>query len=67
MRYRVGALDADVTQTVAADLRLGTQTLARGGKGQAMQLEITEDTDGLPCELYGYEIPYFELSNRARR
>lgn len=55
------------SQVVDVDLRLGTETLPRVGTGQVVQLEITEDTAGIPLELYGYEIPYYELGNRVRR
>lgn len=67
VRYRVGALDAPVSQTVAADMRIGTQTMPRIGPGEFVQLEITEDTDGAECQLFGYQIPFVPLSNRSRR
>lgn len=67
VQYRVGALEAPVQQTIAVDQRMGTQTLPRVGTGEFLQLEITEDTNGGECELYGYEVPWYELSNRRRR
>jgi hypothetical protein len=72
VHYRAGVLPkADeavpITQTVQADMRQGTQTLPRVGAAEVVQLEITEDTDGAECMLYGYEIPYLELGNRDRR
>jgi len=65
--YRVGAIDGPVTQTVALDLRMAHQTLPRVGKGVVVQLEITEDTNGIACELHGYELPFYELGDRAPR
>jgi hypothetical protein len=62
--YRVGTLEADVSQIVPADMRLGTETLPRAGVGQFLQLEITEDTDAAGCVLFGYEVPYYELGKR---
>ena len=67
VQYRVGQLEADVSQTVGLDLRLGTETLPRVGKGQFLQLEVLEDTAGVTCEVYGYEVPYYEVANRVRR
>jgi len=67
VQYRVGPIDVDVTQTVPLDLRLGTETLPRVGTGQFLQLEIHDETNGAACEVYGYEVPYYPVSNRVRR
>lgn len=65
--YRAGTLEAPIMQTVQADLRLGNEVLPRVGTGEYLQIEITEDTNGGECQLYGYEVPFVPLGNRARR
>jgi hypothetical protein len=67
VQYHAGPLHVDVTQIVPLDLRLGLETLPRAGTGEFLQLDIIDDTNGAKCEVYGYEVPYYELTNRVRR
>lgn len=65
--YRVGDLDAPVSQIVPADMRAGVNVLPRAGKGRFLQVQITESTNAADVDVYGYEVPYYELANRVRR
>lgn len=61
---RAGDLVAGVTKTFTADLRLNRNRFDVIGPGRLLQLELTESTVNQGCEIYGYEVPYFELGRR---
>lgn len=60
----LGRLDAQRKKTFAADMRTDFQNLNICGHGRMLQLHLTEDTNDLGTELYGYEIPFHELGMR---
>lgn len=61
---RVGSLDTGITNTLAVDPRRGAQKLQRLGVGRFAQLEFTDETNAQGCEIYGYEMPFFEIGGR---
>lgn len=61
----LGGLDAPTGAPITASLTAGTETLRRlGGPAQFAKLNFRHNTAGQDVELYGYELPWFELSGR---
>lgn len=60
----VGGLDASAGVVVSADMTLGRQRLPRLGQGRYCKLNFQHSTAGEDVELYGYELPFFELGRR---
>lgn len=60
----VGGLDASASATISVDLTKGRQRLRRLGTGRLCQLRLYENTVGVKVEIYGYELPFFELGRR---
>lgn len=61
---KVGGLDAAAGSTISVDMTLGRQRVERLGAGRYAQLNFTHSTAGQDVELYGYELPFFELGRR---
>ena len=61
---KLGGLDAAASVTLSPDLQLGRETFRRLGHGRLVNLQITETTASQGCELYGYELPYYEIGRR---
>lgn len=60
-------LDAlTLAKNFLTDMRKNRQLTSNLGHGRMVQLEFTEDTVSLGCELYGYELPFHELGQRSR-
>lgn len=61
---------SDTTPTVAKtytmEMQKNRQLTSNVGNGRMLQLEFTEDTLDLGCEIYGYEVEFHELGRRNR-
>ena len=64
IKASAGTIDQSVTKTYTLDQTLGRQVLDVIGPGEHVQLQFLESTDDLGCEIYGYEIPFYELGQR---
>lgn len=62
---RAGELTSGITQAISVDNRTGRHILPRLGRGQFVQLELTDETNAQGHESYGYEVPSFELGQRS--
>ncbi len=60
----VGGLDASAGTTISHDLTTGRQRLRRLGAGRFAQLRFQQAANAVGCELYGYELPWFEYGRR---
>ncbi len=60
----VGTLGASAGTTISADMTLDRQKLRRLGRGRLCKLVFQHSTAGQDVELYGYELPFFELGRR---
>lgn len=60
----VGGLNASAGSAISADMTLDRQRLERLGVGQYCKLEFTHSTAGQDVEIFGYEIPFFEVGRR---
>jgi hypothetical protein len=61
----VGGLDASAGTTISADMTLGKQVLRRLGLGRFCRLNFTHSTNAQDVELFGYELPFFEIGKRG--
>ena len=61
--YR-GDLNASLTKTYTADMTKGRQRFSRIGAGRFVQFVLAESTNNLGAEIFGYELPFFELGRR---
>ncbi len=63
----VGELNASASSALTTiDMQRDDNVTAVVGPGRFLKLELTESTNNLGCELYGYEIPFHELGKRTR-
>lgn len=60
----VGSLSASAGAAISHDLTSGRQRLRRLGNGRFCKLRFQHNTVSEGCEVYGYELPYFELGRR---
>lgn len=61
----VGGLDAIAGTAISADMTLGKQVLRRLGLGRFCKLNFTHSTAAQDVELFGYELPFFEIGKRG--
>lgn len=60
----VGGLDASAGPTISMDLTSGRQKLPVLGPGRLCQLQFQQAVADQDMELYGFELPFFELGRR---
>ena len=60
----VGALDAPAQTALTADLTKGREKLPRLGPGKHAGFKFRHNTVAQDVDLYGYEIPFYELGRR---
>ena len=61
---KVGALNASAGTAISADMTLGREVLRRLGTGRFAQLNFAHSTAAQDIELFGIELPFFELGSR---
>ena len=60
----VGPLSAAAGTAITADMTKGREKLPRLGAGKFCGLNFRHNTVAQDCELYGYELPFYELGRR---
>jgi len=60
---KVGSLAASAGTAISHTLTLGRERLRRLGQGRFVQLNLSQAT-GVGCEIYGIELPFFEVGRR---
>lgn len=61
---KVGYIDATAGPTITYDMTTGRQRLDRLGVGKMVQLNLSHSGQNEPVEIYGIEIPWFEVGRR---
>lgn len=61
---KVGYIDATAGPTITYDMTKGRQRLDRLGIGKMAQLNLSHNTQNEPVEIYGIEVPWFEVGRR---
>ena len=60
----VGPLSAAAGTAITADMTKGREKLPRLGAGKFCGLNFRQNVVAQDCELYGYELPFYELGRR---
>lgn len=60
----VGDLGSGAQAAISADMTLDRQKLRNLGLGRYVKLNFTHSTAGQDVELFGYELPFFEVGRR---
>jgi len=60
----VGGLDASAGATISASMTLGRERLRRVGNGRFCKLTFQHSTVAQDVELFGYEVPFYEIGRR---
>jgi len=61
---KVGGLDASAGSAISANMTLGRQRIRRLWAGRFLKLNFTRSTARKDAEIYGFEVPWFELGRR---